>query len=919
MIALFEQRGASRQALAGNHPLLLTSSSHAWVVESGCVDLFVVRLKQGEPSGKLTPLFRVAQGCLFFGFNRCLDDGGELGIIVRGIPGTVVWALAPGRLLSPSQGTDEAGRIVNGLGYWMGTCIQGIGIKALHRELSAQTAGLLDFRHLVEVFNQGRAAEELDRFHRLFLDVLRRQVEQIDERLREHLQQKDSAAKGAVAAGLRQLTEILSREGKTPPLVGPDQDPLLSVCRLIGAHIKVKIKQAPVAEQDDEDETQGVDPLLEIARASGIRTRQVMLKGRWWIQDCGPLVAYLEENGQPVALLPEGPSRYEFIDPVGGRRGRVRKTEAGRLRPNAHMLYRPFPEKELNWWDLVKFGVANRGRDVFRLLFMGAAGGMLGTFVPLATGILFDSVIPEASRIQLIQVIAALVVAAFAGGLFQMVRGIAMLRIQGGMNVSVQAALWDRVLELPTTFFRQYTAGELTSRTMGIQAINNILTDVVVTSILGGAFGVFNLFLLFYYSPKLAAVALLLVACGVLATAWAGRARVRYLKQLTAVQHKITGMVFQFITGMAKLRITGTERRAYGIWAKLFSRQRRIAFKMARIQNRLEIFNSAYPHLATAGIFTVYVSLTLSDQGRGATLSTGQFLAFMAAFGGFITLSIEMSMGLLSIMSIQPHYENVTPILRTLPEADETKAYPGRLKGEIEVSHVSFRYTEDGPLILKDLSMHIKPGEFVAIVGGSGSGKSTLLRLLLGFETQESGAIFYDGQDLSGIDVRMVRRQMGVVLQNTQLMSGDIFTNIIGAAANLTIDDAWRAAREVGLAEDVEAMPMGMHTIIAEGGGGLSGGQRQRLVIARAIVHNPRILFFDEATSALDNRTQAMVTESLEKLRATRMVIAHRLSTIKNADRIFAMDRGVLVESGTYDELMALDGYFANLAKRQIA
>jgi ATP-binding cassette subfamily C protein len=247
-----------------------------------------------------------------------------------------------------------------------------------------------------------------------------------------------------------------------------------------------------------------------------------------------------------------------------------------------------------------------------------------------------------------------------------------------------------------------------------------------------------------------------------------------------------------------------------------------------------------------------------------------------------------------------------------LPETDDSRAAPGTLQGEIEVSNICFRYIKDGPLILNDLSLHIKPKQFVAIVGGSGSGKSTLLRLLLGFETAESGAIFFDSKELSGIDIRMVRRQGGVVLQNAQLMSGDIFTNIVGTSVNLTIDDAWDAARAVGLAEDIEDMPMGMHTIIAEGGGGLSGGQRQRLVIARAIVHKPRILYFDEATSALDNRTQAMVTESLEKLQATRVVIAHRLSTIRNADCIFAIDRGNLIESGTYEELMQKDGYFAN-------
>jgi ATP-binding cassette subfamily C protein len=265
-----------------------------------------------------------------------------------------------------------------------------------------------------------------------------------------------------------------------------------------------------------------------------------------------------------------------------------------------------------------------------------------------------------------------------------------------------------------------------------------------------------------------------------------------------------------------------------------------------------------------------------------------------------------------------PTYERAKPILETLPEVDEMKADPGELTGELEVSHVSFRYREDGPIVLKDVSVQVKPGEFVALVGPSGSGKSTLFRLLLGFEKLEAGAVYYNGRDLVGLDIREVRRQIGVVLQNGKLMAGDIFTNIIGSSL-LTLEDARQAARMAGLEDDLKAMPMGLHTVISEGGGTLSGGQRQRLLIARALVHRPRILFFDEATSALDNRTQAIVSESLDNLQATRIVIAHRLSTIMNADRIYVLQDGRVVQQGTYDELIQAEGVFADLAKRQMA
>jgi len=275
-------------------------------------------------------------------------------------------------------------------------------------------------------------------------------------------------------------------------------------------------------------------------------------------------------------------------------------------------------------------------------------------------------------------------------------------------------------------------------------------------------------------------------------------------------------------------------------------------------------------------------------------------------------------MSIVGAVGVLPLYQRCKPIIETLPETDQAMADPGRLTGEFEVSHLSFRYTPDGPLILNDVSLRVLPGQFVAVVGSSGSGKSTLFRLLLGFEKYESGGIFYDGQDLTGLDVRELRRQMGVVLQNGQLLGGDIFTNIVGSS-RLTINDAWEAVRMAGLEEDIKDMPMGMHTVISHGGGGLSGGQRQRLLIARALAAEPRILFFDEATSALDNRTQAVVNRSLEGLRITRVAIAHRLSTIVNADSIYVLDQGRIVQQGTYEELMAQPGLFVELARRQLA
>jgi ATP-binding cassette subfamily C protein len=546
---------------------------------------------------------------------------------------------------------------------------------------------------------------------------------------------------------------------------------------------------------------------------------------------------------------------------------------------------------------------------------MGLASGLLGMVTPIATGIIFDSVIPGAQRGQLFQLSMFLVISAISTALFTLTRSIALLRLEGKMDASIQAAVWDRLLALPVPFFREYSSGDLATRGMGINQIRQTLTGSTLSSILSGFFSIFSFALLFYYSWRLALLATGLIAVAFIVSTVCGYLQVSQQRTMSKIRGRISGMVLQFINGISKFRVAGTEGRAFAAWAREFTKQKDMSMKARGVTNGLTVFNAAFPVLSTAGIY--YYTAYLMTQPSVTPLTTGDFLAFNSAFGQFLQAALQLSSSFVSVLGIVPLYERAQPIFHTLPEVDDAKGDPGVLRGNIEVNHLAFRYREDTPLVLRDLSLSIAAGEFVAFVGASGCGKSTLFRLLLGFEKPESGAIYYDGQDMAGLDIQAVRQQMGVVLQNGKLLSGDIFTNIVGSAP-LTVEDAWEAARLSGLDQDISAMPMGMHTVVSEGGGGLSGGQRQRLMIARAIVGKPRILLFDEATSALDNQTQATVGRSLEALQATRIVIAHRLSTIINADRIFVLDKGVVVQSGSYQELIEQEGLFADLAKRQL-
>ena len=675
------------------------------------------------------------------------------------------------------------------------------------------------------------------------------------------------------------------------------------------------------------------DPLGSLASAAGLQPRRVALTGSWWQADHGPLVGFRGEERQPFALLPERGGGYVAIDELGNETKLERAAAAAGFGSDAWFLFPPFPSGKLTARRIAGFGLCGMKADLWLIAALVVMGGLLSLATPLLTGWIMDPVIPNAEIGQLYVLTAALVIAGMATAGFGLTQSLAMLRVEGTMDYRVQAAVWDRLLKLEAGFFRGYSVGDLANRAQSINGMRKIMTGSVTSSLIHGVIGAFSLGLMLYYDWRLSACTVVIGAIYAVITYVVGRMVLSRYRETLAINGKLQSLVLQLLSGIAKIRIAGAERSAFARWSRHYSELLRITFIQRNLNNRLVVFKTAFNTMAVAGVliliglqggalFAAFHTATtwneIETHPLNTVMSTANFVSFNMAFGQFLGAVFGLTGIALQLVNIKPLYERVQPILDGDIESAEDADDPGTITGHVEFRGVQFGYGADSPPVLKGVSLVAQPGEFVALVGPSGAGKSTIVRLLLGFETPTAGSIFIDGKDFAHLDRRAVRRQFGVVLQAGRLLAGSIFHNI-AAGANVSRDDAWEAARRAGFAEDIEAMPMGMETFLNEGAGTLSGGQRQRLMIARALVRKPRLVVFDEATSALDNKTQAIVSESLEAMNCTRIVIAHRLSTIMNADRIYVLQGGVIAEQGTYRELMKAGGVFSQLARRQIA
>ena len=623
--------------------------------------------------------------------------------------------------------------------------------------------------------------------------------------------------------------------------------------------------------QLDYDDVLSVEEQLTgILRPRGIMMRDIHLTGEWWRECVGPLLGYTKD-GRLVALTPTKTGlgyQYRKEDGIVRQVGKREMTEE--LEPTAITFTKALPLRALKMKDLVRFTWrVVSGPNAVLLTVCALVVVLLGMFTPMANKLIFDTVIPTGDSSDLLPITGLLIGITIGSLLLTLTRNLYIIRLQHIIELHVQNAVVARTFLLSPTYLVQVYiyGGALLWPALGIIALQVLV--------------------IFLYYLRIVGVQ----------------------KKYTEEMAKLSGLEYNLFAGIHKLKLTGSENRAFIRWLDNYSKATYLVYNpdFARL-----LCPALTALLGLGGTMLLFWS-TLSNG-----VSSSDYIAFSSAFG-MITASItQLNTVVPSLAQIKPLLESVRPILEAVPEMEEKAPQVNALFGSIELSGVSFRYQEDGPMVIDDLSLKIKPGEYVGIVGKSGCGKSTLMRLMLGFEQPLTGGISYDNYDLAKVDKASLRRKIGCCLQSGSLFTGDLFHNITITAPWATHDDAWEALRMACLEEDVRKMPMGLHTIVTEGGGGFSGGQKQRILIARALISKPNIIFFDEATSALDNISQKAVSDNLDQLNCTRVVIAHRLSTIRHCDRIIVLDKGKIAEEGTFEELMEKKELFFEMAQRQL-
>ena len=697
----------------------------------------------------------------------------------------------------------------------------------------------------------------------------------------------------------------------TASVLGKKMSSALNDSRIITKNaIDAILKFYHVPSREVPEELEDMNEQLEyLMRPYGIMRRSVILESGWYKDAIGAMLGIRKDNGTVVALIPSGFSGYEYFDLESGKYIKVKKSNEDLFEDEAIAFYKPFPLKSITIKDLIVYiAQVLSVSDYVAIALATLAVSLLGMLTPKINNILFSVVVNSGSVRLLIGIAIFAICLSLTSLIISSVKSLISARINTKLSISIEAATMMRLMSLPADFFKNYSSGELQERAGNISSLCDMLVSTILNTGMTSVFSLIYIYQIFVYAPGLVIPSLIITFITIIFFVVSALMQMKISVKQMELGGRESGMTYALISGVQKIKLAGAEKRAFARWANLYAERISYSYNPPAFLKLNPVISSA---ISLTGTLVMYYMAVKTG------VSVAEYYAFNTAYGMVSGAFMSLSSIALTFAQIKPILERVKPLLDAKPEISEGKQVITRLSGAVEMNNVSFRYNESMPNVIDNLSLKIRPGQYVAIVGKTGCGKSTLMRLLLGFEKADRGAIYYDGKDINSLDLKSLRRKIGSVMQNGKLLQGDIYSNITISAPWLTMDEAFEAAEKAGIAEDIRRMPMGMHTMISEGSGGISGGQRQRLMIARAIAPKPKILMFDEATSALDNITQRQVCEALDAMKCTRIVIAHRLSTIKQCDRIIVLDGGHIVEDGTYRELIDNKGYFYELVERQ--
>ena len=956
---------------AGNLPVRLDDPDSVWFIDRGAVNLFMVEFGDGREQAAPQHVLRRETGWLLPGVAP--DEGGNsdgttLSLTAKGVPGTVLkrlpvsvlsqvhpeelaehtdtWLTAmtdtlsrfanhlprptvlaePGMVRTVAPGTVSVRRGVvwvseppGGVSVYMDIVDPAEGTGAGENGGATipltRTSWLTLFHEATlagtsteTLARQGRLQSALSSFHALAfaLERLNRRLAVVDEANLERA--RTASRRTAERAARLRLMNI--HDLPVDQDADGEETALVEALRVIGRHegIDFTFPERP----GPSDDPVGLADVLDV---SGVRARRVRLDAAngWWHGDSNALLGFREEDGRPVALVPGMFGRYRQFDPVARRSVRMTEDRANALRGEAWMFYRPLPTGTVGPADLLRIAMHGCGRDLARLVIAGLPGGLIRLLPALALGFVASHAVSGGNAGALLVVAVALAGFGLLGALLHLLQGTATMRLAGRSASRVEAAFWDRLMRLPSSVLHSRSTGDLVMSGMTFQTLRDGVQGIVADSLLAIVFLLPVFGVIFFYDATLGTIALVFSLVSLLIVVALGLSQVSAHGRMIGAARRVVGRLFQIVGGIVKLRVENAEGSAYAIWARDYREQKRAEIELGALEGHSRAFGDALPFLACAVL--IIAVMTTGER----SVPVGDFLVVYTVFLVFQSAVSRLGGSFGTVAAMLPAFDQMRPLFSAIPETEVGGEPAGILGGDILFDRISFRYGPEGPLVLDDVTIRARPGEFIAIAGKSGAGKSTLLRLALGIDRPAAGAVYYDGRDLRHLNLKQVRRNIGTVPQSVGLYPMDLWDNLVGHRDDVTSEEVWAATRLAEVEDEIRDIPMGMMTLVGTNGSMLSGGESQRIMIARSVLGNARIMLFDEATNWLDNDAQSRVMENLAALTSTRIVIAHRLSTLERADRIYVLDAGKVVESGSFDELMEVDGAFRDLVRRQIA